>query len=569
MEGHTTGPATHDRGAASAARLVAGLAPRRDAGAAAPAGHRLRDLGLLALLLAAAVALRAWHVRHTEVAARDTIGYVRYAWQLKNGPLVETLRNAQQHPGYPAAILAMSYPVRHFVGGAEPAVMQLSAQLVSSLAGALLVVPMFYLGRELFSRSVGFGAALLFQCLPAAGRVLPDGLSESLFLFFLASGLLTAVVALRRHSVLAFALCGLFGGLAYLVRPEGALVVGAASVVLLAAQCRPAWRTSWRRVLACGAALSLAALATGGPLVAVTGKVTVKNTGRKILAGENASLPEAPGPTMATAGPSALPLAIWWREGDGDRRWWGVRALGHELMTGSFYVLWVPALLGLWWFRDRFRLVPGSWVLLLVCLVIAALLWRVASGMGYLSDRHALTILLCGSFWAAAALPEIARRLRSAGQRIAPHVGLARLSDRCPGPESPLWAVLLFVAVLGAMLPRTLEPLHVNRKGFRFAGHWLAEHAAPWDEVIDPYCWTHYHAGKVFQEGTPTPPPPGVTPVRYVVLEVAGLEHSRLPLMPQAHEAARRGREVFRWTGKRKKDVVDVVVYAVPVTGER
>src|SRR5579884_2075507 len=123
---------------------------------AAQGGGRRRDLALIALLLIAAVALRAWHLRHTEVAARDSIGYIRYAWQLAHHPWPETIRDPAhgQHPGYPVAILATSQVVRRLVGGPEARVMQLSAQLASSAASVLLVVPMFFLGRDLFGRGV-------------------------------------------------------------------------------------------------------------------------------------------------------------------------------------------------------------------------------------------------------------------------------------------------------------------------------------------------------------------------------------------------------------------------------
>ena len=62
----------------------------------------------------------------------------------------------------------------------------------------LLVLPVFCLGRELFDRRVGFGTALLLQCVPVSGRILADGLSEALFLLFASSALLWSVRALRR-----------------------------------------------------------------------------------------------------------------------------------------------------------------------------------------------------------------------------------------------------------------------------------------------------------------------------------------------------------------------------------
>src|SRR5262249_30611559 len=147
-------------------------------------------LRLLLVLLLLAAGLRGWLLSHTEVAARDSIGFIRLAWQLEHKPWVEVLPNAQQHPGYPLALLAVSVPVRQFLGGPDTTAMQLSAQLTSALAGTLLVIPMFYLGRELFSRGVAFWACVLFQCLPVGGRILSDGLSEATFLLFAVTTLL-------------------------------------------------------------------------------------------------------------------------------------------------------------------------------------------------------------------------------------------------------------------------------------------------------------------------------------------------------------------------------------------
>ena len=163
-----------------------------------------------------ALGLRVWHISHTEVIARDSIGYMQFASQLQHGPWKEVVAGEVLHPGYPFLILAMSGPVRYFYTGPDWLAMQLSAQLAGALAGTLLVIPMYYLGRELFSRSVGLWASLCYQCMPSSGRFFADGLSESTFLLFAATGLLMGVKGLRRRSWFHFGLCGLFAGLAYL-----------------------------------------------------------------------------------------------------------------------------------------------------------------------------------------------------------------------------------------------------------------------------------------------------------------------------------------------------------------
>src|SRR6516164_6807744 len=96
---------------------------------------RTTDLVSVGLLLILASGLRLCLVAHTEVAARDSIGYIRYAWQLENRSWIQVLRETEQPPLYALAIKAASAPVRQFVTGPKSIVMQRTAQLVSALAG--------------------------------------------------------------------------------------------------------------------------------------------------------------------------------------------------------------------------------------------------------------------------------------------------------------------------------------------------------------------------------------------------------------------------------------------------
>jgi hypothetical protein len=233
-----------------------------------------------------------------------------------------------------------------------------------------------------------------------------------------------------------------------------------------------------------------------------------------------------------------------------------VVTLLEVLSKAFFYVFWAPALLGLWWFRDRFRLVSGTWVLALLCAILALLLYRVAQVMGYLSDRHTLLVLLAGSYFAVAALDRIARGGAARLARWRPRLAGSPWADgRC-------WSLGLLLAATLSPLPRTLERLHAERTGFRAAGYWLAEHALPGDYVLDPYCWAHYYAGRVFTEGCRGLPAhqPGV---QYLVVEMSENKHTRLHEHQVALLLAQSGKEVRRWNVRRGKDRAAIVVYEV------
>ncbi len=74
--------------------------------------NRWRDWRCLATLLMLVLPLRVWLLYNTEVAARDSIGFIRYALQFESKPWQEVLLGNHQHPGYPLAVWAVSQPVR-------------------------------------------------------------------------------------------------------------------------------------------------------------------------------------------------------------------------------------------------------------------------------------------------------------------------------------------------------------------------------------------------------------------------------------------------------------------------
>ncbi len=615
-----------------------------------------RDLVLLLLLLTLAAGLRTWQISHTEAVARDCVCYIRYARQLEHHPCKDVIVGGVHHPGYPLCVLGMSFPVRHFYDGPDWLAMQFSAQLVNALASTLLVIPMFYLGRVLFNRSVGFWACVWYQCLPSSSRYLADGLSEGTFLLFAVTGLLMGVWGLRLGRrqddkmtspspqplspaagergwgegddkmtgnesvtlspchpvtlsscllVCCWALCGLFGGLAYLTRPEGALIVGAFGLVLLVAQFMPSQRRPWGNFLAGMASLGCAALAVGGPFVAITGAVTTKPSGGAILKHLLPVIPDKQPDKMTmedggsrmedrgseiedrtdacpssilhppssilrpvTLSPchpvtlSASTLAIWLPEqksnaGSRYRILWGLWAVALELAKGYGYVAWLPMIVGFWWYRDRLRASLGVWAMLTLCLILSLVLWRVAAKLSYMSDRYTLLLVLCGIFWAVAGLFVLGDRLKGMARSLLP--GFVVNSSK------PILGVLFVVVIAGVALPKTFEPLHSNQVGFRAAGLWLQQNAKSWDKVDDSNQLANFYAGREQLEGPLPPPPPGCQPAHYFVFSPGNERFQKTPYrggMPFPNVTEKDVK--FRWANRRGKDGCDVLVYLVP-----
>jgi 4-amino-4-deoxy-L-arabinose transferase-like glycosyltransferase len=462
-----------------------------------------------------------------------------------------------------------------------PLAMQLSAQLSSGIAGVLLVIPMFLLGKHLFDRRVGFGGALLFQCLPSGGRVLGDGLSEALFLLLAACALYSAARAFSDRSTLWFGLAGAASGLAYLTRPEGLILAAATGVVLVAAQAVARWRRPWRDLLTCGATLTLATLVVAGPYMALIRGVTVKQAANRVgeRLRELARTPDSRSldRRIATLG-MGMPLFADWSDPNPDlhsfseRRVWALLVVPNMLIRGFFWSSWLPVLIGLWARRDLFRDSPFPWVILLACALIALSLFAVAAVVGYASDRHLLLLIMLGCYWAAAGIPILGRGIASVVLRLLPFVRGTRLG------ESWIYVAGLWILMCVGPLFRTLEPLHADRAGFRQAGYWLAQHAWTGDEIDDAYAWANYYAGHVFTEVDPAdglrgmPGPAHEPRIRYVVMEVSDNEHAKLQRWQKEKPEellAAGGREEQAWRLSSRKDNAAVKVFSVPVTEDR
>jgi hypothetical protein len=553
-------------------------APRQTRQASSVA--RRWDPALLVLIVLAA-AIRIWLLDHTEVVARDGVGFIRYAWQLQEQSWPEVLRANPHPPLYPLVVLAVSLPVRCWVHGSTCVMMQLSAQLASAVAGVILVIPTFYVGRALFDRRIGFWAALLFQCLPVSGRVLSDALSEGIFLCLVMLAVWLAVQALRDYSRSGFAVAGLCGGLAYLARPEGALIVASIGLVLLGFQLVPSYRRPWGRAGACLASLIVVALAVGSPYMFIIGGFTNKTTGKKIL--ETASLEtvrasdpaasreSAPGRCGAPNRNTPAAAACWaaWCPHIEDFEWarrlkWSLAAVGTETLKGFHYGAWVPTMLGLYWFRRHITRAPGIWILLVIGVLHTLLLVRVAYRAGYLADRHALILVLGGLYWTAAGVLVMARGLAALAGRLV-SAATALPAWRPMIANSRAWCAVLLLGLIGSALPKTLEPLHVTRAGFHAAGIWLAQHARPGDVILDPFCWAEFYAGQCFQDGTHAARVPGAA--HYVVMGSGSHWKNPAPDLPIARIEAERGTLVFRWPtepGKGKDRAEEVSIFLIP-----
>ena len=101
-------------------------------------GHRLASYGGLFLAVAVAAALQLIVVARSPTVTADGIIFVSAAKDLSRAP-VETLRTYDQHPGYPAMLLAGARLVQATGYRSDPESWMLGGQIVAFIFGLLCV----------------------------------------------------------------------------------------------------------------------------------------------------------------------------------------------------------------------------------------------------------------------------------------------------------------------------------------------------------------------------------------------------------------------------------------------
>jgi 4-amino-4-deoxy-L-arabinose transferase-like glycosyltransferase len=546
------------------------------------------DWLLIGVLITLVLPLRLWLLYNTEVTARDSIGYIRYALQFEQYSWQEVLTKNHQHPGYPALVWLMSLPVRAIDGATTPDNMERSTQLVNLFASLLLIVPMYFLGRQFFDRTVSFWSVILYQYLPISAQHLSDGISEPIFLVLLVSGLLQGVHAIRERTVWRCVLCGLFAGLAYLTRPEGALILPAFTCVLIVLQFRSEWRCPWQRFFACGTSALVTAALIAAFYVAATGRITNKlsaietlNNLVKLVA-EIFCAQESPAaaleggrclfsdpgvgvPTPATGSGSVHLFAVSFPTIDnkGMRLLRSAWALISEVCAGFHYVAGIPALLGFWWTFGSLRRRADFWVVMAFSILHSFILIALAMSVSYVSDRHVMILVLGGCFFAVAGLRELPRRVLALCQTNL-------VSDATKNAwkmwyrSAPVWFGILLFALIAFCLPKATQRLHGNRVGNHEAGLWLAKQIDHNDNanIVDDHAWSHFFSGLIFQEGRESSFAKDHPSKCYVVTT-----RSRDPLvhsLRQSPKLAKNAEVVFHWPEHDAIEKARVVVYVQP-----
>jgi len=437
-------------------------------------------------LIAVTVLSATLHVvgmARSPLPAQDGLKFLRFARDFQARPWADVVRSADQHPLYPA-LIALAEPITAAAIGKGPDAWRVAAQGVSVLAALALLWPLHAMTRRLFDGRAADLAVLLYALLPFPAAIGHDTLSDSLALSLTVASLCLGEAMLRARSWLAAVGCGAVAGLGFLARPEVALVP---PMVVIASLLR---RRAGREELAMAGrlvALSAAVLAFVGGYAAVKGELSEKLSIRwstSIGVGAHATS------AAKVALPSGLDNARFdfspKEESTDDaglfhRPLASAKRLGREYAEGLAYVLIPLAVLGLARSRSAEGSSDGRRLLLLYLVAFSAIAIRHASTLGYLSGRHALSLIV-------ATVPFAAAGIVGWVEGFPARRGLSPGSGRRLG-----YAGMAALAVVGAVAQAKVA--HPSRWGHRAAGVWLAEKATPADAVLDTRGWATFVRG--------------------------------------------------------------------------
>jgi len=471
------------------------------------------------LLLAAAFEVII--VARSPAVNNDGITFSKIAQKMAHSP-VEAIIMPDQHPGYPAMILA-SRPLADVFGmRSEPERWLLAARIAAGLCGVLSVAALWLLARSVFDARIAGVCAVIFAGMPVLRQNAADAMSDAPHLLFYILAAWALVEGVKGAKSEWFIVAGIASGAAYWIRPEGlgVAVAGGAFLMLCCLWGRPLKR---RQAFFAFCALAIAAGVVTWPYVELKDTITQKKdflhllspqtwrsrapgasdvaqeTGAQATAAAGrASEGSGSGQVETSVGTGSLapgPKESLLRAGD---RLAGMspllslvgRAVGRLIGEAVHTYYWFPVfplLLGLFATGRQRPYGPAARFLFLLAAMNVCVLIGLYMLSGYISGRHVMPMVVVSMPWVASGVIVAAGWLT----RLA-----ARKRSPAPGTESCIAVWLLAALMVLPLLPRTLRPLHENKMILVAAARWIRENSQPGDRMLSNTPYVPWYADR-------------------------------------------------------------------------
>lgn len=183
-----------------------------------------KDMLLLGIFFLAALLIRLYFLQFYRVISADGVGYVLAARDIVSGAGLGKM-----------TIYGVIYPALVAFASLPTGDMELAGRLVSIFMGSLLVVPLYLISLEFFSRRVGVLACVMVLVWSPLRSWSCEVMTQATYITLLLTGLYLAWVAIRKRSPLTSFFAGMVMALSYLTRPEALITFAALMAAMIAA----------------------------------------------------------------------------------------------------------------------------------------------------------------------------------------------------------------------------------------------------------------------------------------------------------------------------------------------
>jgi len=179
------------------------------------------------LIFIAALSLRSVRPFMTDRIAKDAVLYVYMARDIAAGDLTKAFQQSRRMPPLYLFMMAKMHKMGLSIEAA--------GRIISIIAGALLIIPVYLIAELIFSSRIGAMAAFLVAVNPDLIRSSAKIMRDSLFLFLLFTALYFLMKAMKNKqwNLQFWALAGLFASLGVAVRTETVELIGVAVIGII------------------------------------------------------------------------------------------------------------------------------------------------------------------------------------------------------------------------------------------------------------------------------------------------------------------------------------------------
>lgn len=430
--------------------------------------------------------MRVSIISQSEAVAQDGLYFLVMTKIFQTDPS-SAMKRYPVHPGYPLSVLGVYELMDGSDGGDQQDAWprwERAGQVVAFAASLVMLLGVWAFAAMVFeNRHVAFWAAMLFGFGRKFATLGTDVMSDPLMLCFQIWTVVVAVGMLRRldrrsaWTLVCAGGVGLLSAAAYLVRPEGIVVLPAAWLLWIFITIRR--RRGWGLMLTSLVVSAVVAVLCMLPYMLAIGGLTAKWQWKEF------GLPVLGGLSSYSALATIYPVEYLWP----------VRVIGRFFeaqqpvlasLTAAYLALWLvgrlkraevirQALL-------RLSTAGGFVIVVLWLLIIPPLVMRYQA-TGAMSHRY---LMLPAAMMAGLPVAAVLTLINLAIRKLDP----LRRARKAP------WILAGVGTILAAVLiVHGLRPLHENQVHLRRAGLWLAAHAQPGDSLMTDQIVIRYYCG--------------------------------------------------------------------------